>query len=153
MMKSYILIFFALLSGFVVPIQSATNAYLAKALANPFLGTLVSLVVSLVVVIPILILNKVQLPSLNTWVALPLWSWIGGVMGVIFISSALILSPKLGVNAFIACVILGQLFSSIVIDKFGLFHMPVQDIPMTRILSLVLVTGGVLLNFISKATK
>lgn len=152
-MKGYILIFFALLSGFVVPIQSATNSYLAKALANPFLSTFVSLVVSLAVILPILLLNKAQLPSLNTWSAIPAWSWIGGVMGVIFISSALILSPKLGVNTFIACVILGQLFSSMMIDKFGLFHMPIQDISMTRILSLVLITGGVLLNFMSKSSR
>jgi len=152
-MKDLIFIFFALLSGFVVPIQSATNSYLAKALANPFLGTCISLLVSLAVIIPILLLNKVQVPNLNTWVELPLWSWIGGIMGVIFISSALILSPKIGVNAFIACVILGQLFSSMMIDKFGLFQMPVQEISMVRILSLVLITVGVLLNFMSKSTR
>nr|WED69683.1 DMT family transporter [Pectobacterium colocasium] len=115
-----------MLAGSIVPFQAASNAALARALGHPLWATLVSLLVSICVLLPILFAARIPTPTVGPALQGPWWIWLGGVAGVAYITAALLLTPKLGASGFIVCVIAGQVVASLIIDHFGLMGLAVK---------------------------
>ncbi|MDC9591155.1 DMT family transporter [Xenorhabdus sp. XENO-10] len=134
----------AIFAGAVVPLQAGANAALGRSLGHPLWGTVVSLLVSLLAVIPVLLTIRVPMPQIAQAVNLPIWSWFGGIAGVIYITAALILTPQLGATNFIICVIAGQIITSVLVDHFGLMGLPIKGANLGKILGVVLIFTGVL---------
>lgn len=132
----------AVIAGALVPLQAGSNAELGRALGHPLWATLVSLVVSIFVVIPIVLAMQTQAPALVAIRHLPAWAWLGGVAGVIYISSALILVPRVGATSFIVCVIAGQLITSLLLDYHGWMNLPEREISIGRMVGVILVLVG-----------
>jgi len=132
----------AVIAGALVPFQAGSNAELGRALGHPLWATLVSLVVSIFVVIPIVLAMQAQPPALVAIRHLPAWAWLGGVAGVIYISSALILVPRVGATSFIVCVIAGQLITSLLLDYHGWMNLPAREISIGRMVGVTLVLAG-----------
>lgn len=135
----------ALIAGALVPFQAGSNAALGRALGHPLWATVASLLVSLCVVLPVILAMRAPAPLLNQAGALPLWAWFGGVAGVIYITSALILTPRLGATGFIVCVIAGQMLTSLLIDHFGLMGLPVKEANLGRVGGVLLIFAGMLM--------
>lgn len=135
----------ALLAGAVVPLQAASNAALAKQLGHPLWASLASLVVSILVLVFLLWAFQAPKPtiSMSGLFSQPIWIWFGGVAGMIYITSALILVPKMGGTTFFVLVIAGQLILAALLDYFGWMNIPKQDIGFNRILGITLVLAGV----------
>lgn len=76
---------------------------------------------------------------------IPLASWSAGVFGVIYITLAIFLIPRLGAATVLALLISGQMLASIAFDHFGLFGLSRQPIGGTRLLGAALLLGGVML--------
>ena len=104
------------MAGALVPLQAASNAELGRALGHPLWATVVSLLESVLIVIPIILAMRVPSPIFGTIEQLPMCAWFGGIAGVIHITSALILVPRLGATRFIICVIAGQILISLILD-------------------------------------
>ena len=51
----------------------------------------------------------------------PWWIWIGGALGVIYLTGNIVLFPKLGSVQTVIMPILGQIVMSMLIDNFGWF--------------------------------
>lgn len=150
-LSSIILAIVALLAGAVVPIQAASNAILARHIGHPLWASAISLLVSMIVLIPLLFIFKVSKPNFNLELfSQPIWIWFGGVAGILYLTSALILVPKIGSTTFFVMVIAGQLIISALIEQFGWFGMTQNSIPMRKILGIALVIGGVLCVQLSK---
>lgn len=135
----------ALVAGALVPLQAGSNAELGRALGHPLWATVVSLLVSLIAIIPVILLMRVSAPVLNQVGQLPMWVWFGGIAGVIYITSALLLVPRLGATNFMVCVIAGQILISLIMDHFGLMHLPVKEVNIGRVSGVILVLCGVLM--------
>jgi bacterial/archaeal transporter family-2 protein len=75
----------------------------------------------------------------------PAWALIGGLLGVVYVSVALVAVRSLGASGLTAVVIAGQLAVSVVIDRFGLFGIARSSIGAQRIVGLVLLAVGTLL--------
>jgi len=131
----------ALIAGALVPFQAGSNAALGRALGHPLWATVASLLISLLVVLPLLLALRTPAPATGQVSSLPLWAWLGGVAGVIYITAALLLTPKMGAASFIVCVIAGQMLAALLIDHFGLVGLPIKEANLGRI-------GGVTLMFI-----
>ncbi|THV19828.1 DMT family transporter [Peteryoungia ipomoeae] len=138
------LIFAAVISGAVVPFQAGANAALGRTLGHPLWGTLVSLCVSFACIVPVMVLAKVQAPTPSYLAQAPRWIWIGGVVGVVYITGALMLAPKLGAAGFIMAAIAGQMLASIVIDQWGLVGLPQKPVSWSRLAGLGLIILGLL---------
>ncbi|QXC52867.1 DMT family transporter (plasmid) [Agrobacterium salinitolerans] len=138
------LILAAVISGAVVPFQAGANAALGRTLGHPLWGTLVSLCVSFACIVPVMVLAKVQAPTLSYLAQAPRWIWIGGVVGVVYITGALMLAPKLGAAGFIMAAIAGQMLASIVIDQWGLVGLPQKPVSWSRLAGLGLIILGLL---------
>ncbi|WP_051146695.1 DMT family transporter [Marinobacter daepoensis] len=139
------LIFLAILAGAVVPFQAASNALLGRTFGHPLWGSMTSLLVSVIALIPVMALAKVPFPLVKSAFQLPFWAWLGGAAGVFFITSALIVAPRIGATAFIVAVIAGQLLVSLTIDHHGLFGMPEKPTTVAKGVGVVLIFAGMLL--------
>ncbi len=132
----------AILAGAVVPFQAGANAALGRTLGHPLWGTFVSLCVSLACVLPVMMLARVEAPTLSNLAQAPRWVWIGGVAGVVYITGALLLAPRLGAAGFIAAVVAGQMLASIVVDQWGLVGLAHRPIAWPRLAGLGLIFLG-----------
>jgi len=139
------LIGLALIAGALVPFQAGTNAMLGRTLGHPLWATVASLLVSLICILPLILALRLQLPKLGDAFQAPLWIWFGGLAGVIFITAALMLVPRLGGTGFIACVIAGQMVTALVIDHYGLMGLAEKSVNIGRISGVLLIFSGVLL--------
>jgi transporter family-2 protein len=139
------LLLLAVFAGAVVPFQSAININLARGLGHPLWATFTSLVVSVLVLLPVIIVLRLPLPSLAPLGKLPLWMWTGGAFGVCFVALAVVLLPKLGASGFLALALAGQMITSIVLDHFGLFGLVEKHLTLPRLFGAVLLMAGVAL--------
>ncbi|WP_421548003.1 DMT family transporter [Pseudomonas sp. QD4] len=135
-------ILLSLLAGFAVPLQAGTNARLGTLLGHPLWATGVSLLVSLLALMVVLLVIKVPKPNLSALSGAPWWIWMGGIAGVLYITIALLMAPRLGALNFIMAVIIGQLVISLIIDYFGLVGLPRKDISLQKLVGVLVVVGG-----------
>ncbi|MGV0908125.1 DMT family transporter [Martelella sp. FOR1707] len=142
--NALLLIIAAITTGAVVPFQAGANAALGRALGHPLWGTLISLCVSFVCIVPVMYLAKVQAPALMNLAQAPRWIWIGGVVGVVYITGALMLAPKLGAAGFVMAVIAGQMLASMIIDQWGLVGLPQKPVSWPRLAGLGLIVLGLI---------
>ncbi|MFN3525220.1 MAG: DMT family transporter [Paracoccus sp. (in: a-proteobacteria)] len=132
----------AALAGVVVPFQGGANAALGRALGHPLWATLASLAISAICVIPVLIAIRAPLPLVGSLAAQPKWVWFGGVAGVVYITAAILLMPKLGAAGFMTAVIAGQVVASLVIDYFGAVGLSARPVDAIRLAGAAMVMLG-----------
>lgn len=142
----------ALLAGAIVPIQAGANAMLGRLLGHPLWATLVSLLISIAVLIPVMVAFRLPLPSPAAAFKGPWWIWIGGLGGVLFLTAALLLAPKLGAASFMVSVIVGQLLVSVLIDHFALMGFAERPLNHARVAGLVLIVAGLVLTLWAGST-
>lgn len=75
----------------------------------------------------------------------PWWALVGGLLGAVYVSIALLAVRTLGASGLTAAVITGQLAISVLIDRFGLLGVARSPIGVQRIVGLVLLVAGVAL--------
>lgn len=132
----------AAVAGALVPFQGGANAALGRALGHPLWATLISLAVSAACIIPVMTALKVPLPALGNLASQPRWVLIGGVAGVIYITAAILLMPKLGAAGFMTAVIAGQAVASLAIDHFGGVGLQARTIGSMRLAGVAMVVLG-----------
>lgn len=134
----------ALIAGALVPLQAGANAALGRALGHPLWATMLSLAVSAICVVPVMLALRVSGPSIASLADQPRWIWIGGIVGVIYITAALLLAPKLGAASFMTVVIAGQILASLAADYFGLVGFEAKPLTLPRLIGAAVVVTGVL---------
>ncbi len=133
----------AIITGAAVPFQAGANAALGRSLSHPLWGTAISLCVSILCIIPVMLAARVPFPTITPALQAPNWIWIGGVVGVIYVTGALMIAPKLGAATFIIAIIVGQMIASATIDAFGLMGFPRQALSASRLIGLIVVATGI----------
>ncbi|HPG21565.1 MAG TPA: DMT family transporter [Amaricoccus sp.] len=131
--------------GVAVAVQAPVNSALSRAIGNNLFAATISFGVGFVLLLA-LSTARGAVPTLGDLRAAPWWAWLGGVLGALYVWSAIYSVPKLGVVTMIATLILGQLVGAIVLDAIGAFGLPVKEIGWQRILAIVMVAGGVILS-------
>ncbi|BCH30056.1 hypothetical protein MesoLjLc_19860 [Mesorhizobium sp. L-8-10] len=132
----------ALLAGAAVPFQAGANAMLGRLLGHPLWATLVSLFVSAALVVPVMLAFRLPVPTIGAAIKGPWWIWVGGAAGVVYVTAALLLAPKLGAASFMIAVIAGQLMASLVIDHFALMNFAHRPTGVARLAGLALILAG-----------
>jgi transporter family-2 protein len=138
-------IILALAAGVMMPVQAGVNAILGSHLKTPFLAAFISFSVGTVALAALCFLLRVPLPGLVFLSKLPLWLWTGGLMGAFFVTTTIILAPKLGAVTLLASLVAAQMAASLILDHFGLIGYPVQPVNMWRVLGVAFLIMGVVL--------
>lgn len=131
-------------AGCLVGMQAPINSRLGKTVGSLQAATF-SFLVGTVVLLLIAAFVRGGLGSLGQVRNLPWWALVGGLLGAVYVTVALVAVRTLGASGLTAVVITGQLAISVAIDRFGLFGLARQHIDASRIAGLLLLVAGVVL--------
>jgi transporter family-2 protein len=131
-------------AGCLVGMQAPINSRLGKAVGTWPAAT-VSFLVGTIALVAVVAVVRGEIDNLGHVGRAPWWALIGGLLGAIYVTVALVAVRTLGASGLTAVVITGQLAISVVIDRFGLLGVARQHVGAQRILGLVLLVAGVLL--------
>ncbi|MEO8648216.1 MAG: DMT family transporter, partial [Acidobacteriota bacterium] len=121
MSNTYFFLLLAVIAGTMMPTQAAINNKLASAVDSPILAALVSFFVGTLGLLIYVVAAGIPLGNLASAKSAPPIVWIGGLMGAFFVTSSIILVPRLGVALSFSLIIAGQMLVTLVLDHFGLF--------------------------------
>lgn len=141
-MRLNFLILFAVFAGVLVALQGTVNARLGAILAHPLQATLVSFSVGVITVILALLVTGAGFPDIVHLRRADWYLYIGGVCGVIFVTVALLLVPKIGVASVVLSMFVGQILASLVIDQMGLLGLPRIPLSTERGIGAALLVAG-----------
>lgn len=131
-------------AGGLVGMQAPINARLGKSVGAPQAATF-SFLVGTAVLLLIAAFVRGGLGSLGQVRHVPWWALVGGLLGAVYVTVALVAVRTLGASGLTAVAIAGQLAISVAIDRFGLFGIARQHIDVSRVVGLFLLAVGVLL--------
>jgi len=132
-------------AGAFLPIQGAVNARLGRALDNPILATLSSFVTGTIALVLYVLIARVALPDSATLLRVPLWAWLGGLIGAVYVGVMVWSVPKLGTATAFGVAIAGQIILSAILDHFGVLGLKTHPISVMRAAGVVLLLAGVVM--------
>jgi len=129
--------------GAVSAMQPPVNAALGRR-TGALEASTVSFAVGTIALLALVVLMRDG--SLREAVGAPWWQLTGGLMGALFVTSAVILVPRLGATGVVAGSVAGQLAGGLLIDQLGLFGLTRQGLTPVRLAGVVLLAlGGMLI--------
>jgi transporter family-2 protein len=131
-------------AGCLVGMQAPINSRLGKVVGSVQAASF-SFLVGTVALVAIAAIVRGGLGDLRHVGRAPWWALIGGLLGAVYVTVALVAVRTLGASGLTAVVITGQLTISVVIDRFGLLGVARQHVGAQRILGLALLVAGVVL--------
>ncbi|MGV3105333.1 DMT family transporter [Staphylococcus borealis] len=143
----YVWLIIGFIFGFAPPLQTTINSGLAQQMHNSLFASLVSFSVgTFALFILTLIFNrslKIKVSQPDIGKIKPI-HFIGGVLGVIFVTSNIILMPFLGAALTTIVAMLGQMLMGVLIDHFGL-GVPKNSITLRKFSGLIVIAIGIVL--------
>ncbi len=135
-----------ILAGAFVATQAAINAELARGLGLSVAAAAASFL-SGAVILAIVTAAVTQAQGVSIgWRVPPLWLFIvGGALGAAFVTSGIILIPRMGAAATMAFIVAGQLMAGMLLDRIGFMGMAVREITLGRVSGAVMLLVGALL--------
>lgn len=135
----YILI--SVLAGVSVVVSRIINSNLAK-IIGIFQGTFLNYVIGLIFSLMFLFISKetIQISNLQLK-SIPLWAYLGGLVGVLVILLSSYVTPKISAFYLTLLIFIGQLFFGIIIDFFTL-----EKLSLGKIIGGILVLCGLSYN-------
>jgi bacterial/archaeal transporter family-2 protein len=132
------------LAGLLVGAQPPVNARLGREIGGVQAAAF-SFVVGTIALVLIASLSHGGLGNFAGVGKAPSWAYVGGLLGAVYVTVAILTVRTLGVSGLTAIVITGQLVSAVIIDRFGLLGIARQPIGAGRIIGLLLLVVGVVL--------
>ena len=143
MSPTTLFILMALVAGLSVPTQAGINAQLGLWTRSPVLASTISFAVGTLTLIIYSLVTRIPLPNPAAIGAHPWWIWTGGTLGAFFVTTTIVLVPKLGATTMVALILAGQMVASLLLDHFGLLGYPLHPISLGRIAGVLLLCAGV----------
>ncbi|MGB3415914.1 MAG: DMT family transporter [Mesorhizobium sp.] len=138
------------LAGAFVAIQAPINAELARGLGSTLAAAAISFLSGAIVLgLVTLVVARTQDATI-AWRGPQLWLFvIGGCLGAMYVTTSIVLIPRLGTATLMAFLITGQLIAGIAVDRLGLLGVAVREVSVGRIAgALLLVTGAVMVRYL-----
>ena len=134
------------LAGGFIAIQAPVNAELSRGLGLPVAAAAASVLSGAVILAAVTaFVTQAQGVSLSWRVPAPWLFVVGGAMGAAYVTSAILLVPRLGAAATMAFIVAGQLVVGMLLDRIGFMGLPVQEFSVGRIAGAAMLLGGALL--------
>ena len=133
-------------AGAMIALQAPLNAQLARALGSPIAAAAVSFVAgaaALVIVTTILLATS---GTALTWRGTAPWLFVaGGILGAVFVTCSIVLTPKLGAAALLGFAVTGQLIAGLVMDHYGWIGLATREVSPGRLIGTGLLIAGAVL--------
>ncbi|TAJ14691.1 DMT family transporter [Marinilabiliaceae bacterium JC017] len=145
MYSKYVFTFIALLIGGLIAVQGSINTQLSSYLRHPLQASFTNFLVGTICLLFINVLLRTGMPKGQELTGIPVYLFFGGILGAIFVSSVVILIPKIGVTTMLGATIAGQMVIATFIDHHGYFNVPVHAASPGRVMGIVLLLAGIFL--------
>ena len=130
-------------AGGLIALQAPINAGLGKSTGG-LPAALVSFAVGSVALAVIVVLSG-KAGGLSSTFDVSWYYLLGGLLGAVYVSNALIAVSVIGAGGVAAATVTGQLTASVVIDRLGLFGLDQVALSPERIAGVVLLLAGTFL--------
>jgi transporter family-2 protein len=145
-MMGFVWSLLGIVSGTFIALQAPINAALARVLGLPVAAAAASFLAGSVVLVAISLAACQMQGASIAWRAPPLWMFVaGGLLGAVYVTSVIVLTPKLGTAATMAFIVTGQLLAGLLLDHLGSFGFLEREITPGRMAGAVLLVLGALL--------
>lgn len=138
------LLIFGIFIGMGLSLQTLINSRLRSYSESPFVASLISFSIGTLFLSLLLWFyphsSDISLSQLSSF---PYWVWIGGALGVVALTTNILLFPYLGGLQTAIMPILGQIIMGLIIDQFGWFNSPVHPINGIKFFGIILVLSGI----------
>lgn len=132
----------SLLAGVIIAAQAPIYARISLVLGSPLQTTLLAFSTAVCVLVVMMLVTRTAWPKFEAIGALPVWVWMGGVLGICVVLLSIAAVPKLGHAGYIAAMICGQLVASLAFDRWGAFGLVERGIGWQGVLGAVLIASG-----------
>ncbi len=139
--SAYILL--VVTAGAGVSLQLVMNSKLRQYAGSPMQAAVISLAIGLVVALLWCAVARYEWPTWESLRESPWWCWLGGFMGTLYLTSIVIVSPRLGVAVSLGLIIAGQVVTSTIIDHFGMLGAAVRPATVGRLAGVALTILGI----------
>lgn len=134
------------LTGAFIAIQAPINAELSRGLGLPVAAAASSFLAGAIVLALVsTVVSQAQGVSIAWRVPAP-WLFVaGGCLGAAYVTSAIVLTPRLGAAATMAFIVTGQLLAGMLMDRIGFLGLAVREISVGRVAGALLLLAGALM--------
>jgi len=133
-------------SGACIAIQAPINAQLGRDLGLPFAAAFVSFAAGAIALGLVTFAVSAATSTTIHWGAPAPWLFVaGGLLGTVYVTSAVVLTPQIGAAAVMALAVTGQLLAGLLSDRFGFMGTAVRELTLGRIAGAVLLVAGALM--------
>ena len=135
-----------LLAGVISPIQASFTKKLKQRTGSVYYAGAIGYVTAcLTAAVLFLIAGMPGANRIGALAGAPFWTFLGGPIGILFITGNVLLIEKIGGVQMVIFPALGQILTGLVVDHFGLFRSAVIPMTSLRLIGGVLVIAGVAL--------
>jgi transporter family-2 protein len=142
----------ALLVGGLLAVQASANLQLSAAVNTPYGASTVQLMVATgalaLLAATVGTFGAVRLVPDVTW-----WHLLGGLASPLYITSGILLFPRLGALAAVGLFVTGQVLASVCLDQFGLVGVPREPLTIGTVLGVLAVLAGITLVIRQRAPR
>ena len=132
----------ALLIGGLLAVQASANLQLTTAVGTPYGASTLQLWVA-AGLLAVLAVAVGALDALRGLASVPAWYLLGGLASPLYITSAILLFPRMGALAAGGLFVTGQVLASVALDLFGLLGVPRQPLSAGTVVGSLAVLGGI----------
>lgn len=133
-----------LLAGGLLGTQPSVNGSLGKVVEHPLQASLISFGSGTAILLAITVSLGKFPPSFSVSARdLPWWIWFGGAIGVVMVSTSLLIVPRIGSLPWFAAVMTGQTIAALILDHYGLLGNPKTPVSALRLGGATLLIIGV----------
>lgn len=143
-MDKIIWIFVVLLTGMFLPVQVGLNTRLGKLGGSPAYASLISFVVGCAALLGYVLLSRQSF----SWQAMrdaPLYVWMGGIIGAVYVTVTIFAFPRLGPGLTFGLIVAGQMISSVWLEHQNVLVAHPSPVNWMKGLGVLLIICGVLL--------
>ena len=139
-----VLLISALLIGCLLAVQASANLQLNKAVGTPYGASTLQLWFA-VALLAVLAAAAGAFGGLAGIADVPAWYLLGGLASPLYITSGILLFPRMGAFTAGGLFVTGQMLASVGLDGFGLFGLPRQPVTVGMVVGATAVLAGITL--------
>jgi transporter family-2 protein len=142
--REYVLLLTTVVAGGLVALQAPINSTLGRSVGT-FAAASISFIVGTIALVAITVLLSGGFGQVGEARQLPWYYLVGGLLGAVYVTNALVSVRTLGAGGVTAATITGQLLTSVAIDRLGVLGLPEKPLSLGRLAGVVLLVIGTLL--------
>ena len=139
------LVVLALVAGGLLAAQGPILARLAQHAGGPIQAAIVAFAIGQAALLAACALSGGALPRPSGIARMPIWLWAGGLIGTSLLVLTLYAVPRIGVTAFAAAVVCGQLIAALAYDHFGAFGLELRRVGLRDVVGVVFLLAGLVM--------